>query len=225
MEWKKGCLTFIVLLLFLLFFVYQSHSFEAPQERLISNIVVKNANKFLYVRELKNDNRGPEIDQWLDYSGVGKGNPYCQAFVNYMYYLAYKEIGKPNPLLKTARCATFAKWATKSPLIVQAISIKQIRMGFPLLPGDILNWKHGIGDSPGNFSYDGHAGLLSQQLNPNLLLTIEGNTKPTNKGDQTGRVIGDSKYGNDGVYNRQRGLGIGSNFQIMFAIRLVNNKF
>lgn len=204
----------IIVLLILFFLIHQANC------GTINDNVYKHALENLHVREAKNDNRGPEIDKWLKFSGVGYGNPYCQAFVNYMYNEAYNDIGKKNPLLRSARCATFAKWCKNNPLLVKTISAQQINMGYPLLQGDMLGWKHGSGSSPGNWSYNGHAGLVEKQVNNNLIMTIEGNTKPSNKGDQTGRTVGDTKYGHDGVYKRERTLGMKSNFPILFAFRV-----
>lgn len=219
-DFFKGIVSVIILLSILLILFSDS---KASDINKISDLALQKALSFSKVRELKNDNRGKEIDEWHRYHGLGYGNPYCQMFVNYSYKLAFDEINKKYPLLKTPRCATFAKWCIANPLIVKSISIKQLRMGYKLEPGDILNWKHGFGSTPGNFSYNGHAGMVQYQMKNGGLLTIEGNTKPSNKGDQTGRTVGDMTAGNDGVYPRERTFG-GGNFQILFAFRLQNNK-
>ena len=193
---------------------------KVVQNPRLSDLALKYAKSYLKVREIDNRNRSPEIDLWHRWHGLGYGNPYCQMFVNYSYNLAFNELGKRTPLLKSPRCSTFAKWCVNNPLIVKSISIKQIRMGYKLQPGDILGWKHGLGDSPGGFTYNGHAGMVQYQIDNNWLLTIEGNTKPSDKGDQTGRDVGDTRYGNDGVYERTRNFGIGTKFPILFAFRL-----
>lgn len=211
-------LGFLIMIFTLIVLVHNS------QATTINDLVVKNAESFLYVREARNDNRSPDIDTWHKYHGLGFGNPYCQMFANYMYYLSFNEINKKTPYPKIARCSSFANWCLKNPLTVRTVTVKQILLGAKVNPGMILNWKHGLGSSPGNFTYNGHAGLVYNQIDKNSLITIEGNTKPSNQGDQTGRVKGDTKYGNDGVYKRTRGLGVGTNFQILFAFELINNK-
>lgn len=178
------------------------------------------AESYDYLRERNNDNMEPEITKWLKYGGLGPGYPYCQAFVNYCYKDAYESMGKKSPLSKSPSVAQFAKWANANNLVVKVIPIKMVNMGYKLKPGDIISWKHGTPLVKENFSYNGHAGMLKNQLSTNEFLTIEGNTKPSNQGDQTGRTVGDTKYGHDGVYYRNRGTGAGTKFPILYFIRV-----
>lgn len=178
------------------------------------------AQKYTYLREKKNDNREPEITQWLKYCGLGPGYPYCQAFVNNCYKEAFEELGKKSPLSRSASVAAFAKWSLNNPLLVKSIPAKMVAMGYKVEPGAIISWKHGTALMKESFSYNGHAGMLKIQKGNNLFITIEGNTKPSNQGDQTGRTIGDTKYGNDGVYSRERSLGAGSKFPILYFIEV-----
>lgn len=191
-------------------------------EPTIPQRALKVAEGYKYLREKNNDNKEPEITEWLKYAGLGPGYPYCQAYVNYCYKKAYEEIGLKSPLSKSASVAQFAKWSLNHPLTVKVIPIKTVLMGYNLEAGDIISWKHGKALFKESFSYNGHAGILKLQRGNNLFLTIEANTKPSNLGDQTGRTIGDTKYGHDGVYYKERTAGNGGNFPILFFIRVTN---
>lgn len=178
--------------------------------------VVKTAEKYLYVREAKNNNRSPEIDKWHKKFGIPYGNPYCAMFALNSYMEPYEALLLKSPLPKYARVATFAKWSTRNPLVVKPITVKQIQLGiYKPEPGDIICWMHGRAQSANTFNWDGHMGIVKKWNK-----SIEGNTKPSDKGDQTGRTIGDTKYGNDGVYERTRGFGVGTSFPILYFVRL-----
>jgi len=186
----------------------------------IPSEAVKVAKKYTYVREKKNDNRGPEIDSWHKRFGIPYGNPYCAMFALSSYMEVYESVLLSSPLPKYARVATFTKWATNNPLTVKTITPKQILLGIDKpKAGDIICWMHGNSKSAGSFDWNGHMGI-EQSWNGKENLTVEGNTKPGPGGDQTGRTKGDLKYGLDGVYERKRGLGIGTNFPILYFVRL-----
>ena len=185
------------------------------------------AKSYNYVRELNNDNRSPEIDKWHKTFGLPYGNPYCAMFTLNSYIEAFEGCHMKTPLPKIARVSTFSQWSLSHPLIIQTITTKQVIFGaYKPEIGDIISWKHGA-FSPGkdNFGWNGHMGITNS-WDGKKLFTVEGNTKPSNKGDQTGRVKEDPKLvGNDGVYQRERSLGQGTSFPIVYFHRLKKRIF
>jgi hypothetical protein len=149
---------------------------------------VEEAGKYLHVREATNRNDHPQIDRWLAYCGIPKGNPYCAAFVVCMY--GDVAAGK-NPLPRYARVSMLYQAARANEARYKVIHPEDITAGLEKFrPGDIPIWLYGSGPNP-----NGHTGLARGQKSRHLLLTREANTQPGNRGDQ--REGG-------GVYDRER---------------------
>lgn len=188
----------------------------------INKLVIYKAQSYLNVRELKNDNRSIEIDKFHKYYGLPYGNPWCMMFVGYSYYEAFLQHNMKSPIPKIARVSTFSQYALKRPLEFKVISSKKILLNTDkLVEGDIISFKHGKLSNVDNFDWNGHVALGIKQTNKTFL-TIEGNTKYGNVGDQTGRTIGNLSGGLDGVYMRERTISLNSNFPIVYIIRLNN---
>jgi hypothetical protein len=186
----------------------------------INEEVVLTANKYLYVREATNNNDAPEIDKWLKVCGLGSGYSYCAAFTVSMYKETFEKFNLKSPLPRTAGVAKFAEYTIKRPFEFKVISTKKMNWGIdkPQV-GDLVSWKRGSSIFNG-FGYMGHQGITISPL-PNMRVkAIEGNTKAGEGGDQSGTVKGDMKYGHEGVYVRERGLGLNSKFPIVYFIRL-----
>lgn len=139
--------------------------------------VLELAAKEIGVRELGR-NRGQRIEEYLACVSCPPGNPWCAAFVSFIYEQAAKALGMENPLSKAAavnklwRKAPF--WTrTKEPT-----------------PGSVfIRFQN-----PDNDYSLGHTGIVSQVI-PGAIVTIEGNTDD-----------GGSRDG-DGVYLRTRPIG------------------
>ncbi|MCW5900484.1 MAG: CHAP domain-containing protein [Flavobacteriales bacterium] len=117
--------------------------------------VVESASADVGVRELTGKNDGPEVERYLAHVGLGKGYPWCAAFVS--YHLS--TCGVPNPLSAWSPAyATAAKqvWtprkASRSPL-----------------PGDVFSLYYS------NLKRVGHVGFV-QALEGRYITTVEGNT-------------------------------------------------
>lgn len=191
-------------------------------EYIISDQVISHAQKYLYVREKSNNNDFYLIDNWLKNCGLGKGYPYCCAFVTNMYKDTYSEINQKSPYPMYAGVSRLAEYCYKNPLKFKVISSKKVLLNIDSPPqkGDILIWKHGKA-SFNSFDYKGHTGILEGK-DKSIFYTIEGNTKAElykNSGDQSGSVLGDLRYGKEGVYERKREINIYSNFPIVYFIR------
>lgn len=151
------------------------------------------AGNYLHVREATNHNDHPDIDRFLAYMGLPKGLPWCAAFVVYTYGEAAREQQAKNPLPRYARVATLHSYAKANAGRYQVITPDRFIAGVEKIrPGDIPVWLYGAGPNP-----NGHTGLARGQNGRFELLTREGNTQPTNTGDQ--REGG-------GVYDRSRYL-------------------
>lgn len=168
------------------------------QERVITN-----SAKYLHVRELHNDNRGPEIDVWNRYLGLPMGSPYCAAFGIYNYH----EVGYNLP--RQGRCATLWRVCQANEVRYKTFSAEDVSMGIETIaPADGVIWRNGNGVGQ---NWNGHFGLALGQKDRNAFRDREGNTMPSNAGDQ--REGG-------GVYDRTRSLGFGSPFRVVGFIRV-----
>lgn len=165
--------------------------------------VIVNSAKYLHVRELHNDNRGPEIDTWLKYLGLPMGQPYCAAFYTWNYH----EQGYNLP--RIGRCSLLWKACQSNGLRYKTFDAEDVAMGIEkIMPADGIIWRHGRDTIP-NFS--GHAGTALVQINRTTFRSREGNTQPGNAGNQ--REGG-------GVFDRNRRLDIGSVFAVVGFIRV-----
>lgn len=213
-----------VLLFFILFLPSTLFAGECStchaEEIKINEIVIKKAEKYLYVREKSNRNDAPEITQWLKYTGVGPGESYCAAYTVSMYKEAFEEYFLKSPLPRYAGVARFAEYCIKHPFDFKVISTKKLIWGVDTIEiGDIASWKHGKAQFTG-FGYKGHQGIILYADENHNVYTIEGNTKAGPGGDQSGTVKGDMKYGHEGVYKRTRRFDLNTNFPIVYIIRL-----
>lgn len=191
----------------------------------INEVAVEKAKSYLHVREKRNDNRSPEIDKFHKYYGLPYGNPWCMMFVGYSYYEAFSAYNMKTPIPRIARVSTFSKIAIKNPIVYRVISTKKLVWGVDtLLPGDMVAFKHGAMTATDTFTWDGHIEIGLRQEGQNYIC-IGGNTKPSNKGDQTGRTKNDISAGLDGTYIRERTLGLNSKFPIVYIIRLNKREF
>jgi len=103
-------------------------------------------------------NDGPQVRQYLQRAGGNVGDPWCMAFAYWCTDEAAKQLGVPNPLIKTP--GVMDQWnrtkARKQPPRRQLIK-----------PGDIfiMSFDHG----------KGHTGIVEKVVD-GLLYTVEGNT-------------------------------------------------
>lgn len=106
----------------------------------------------------KNSNAGPEVEIYLRSVGLGKGYPWCMAFVYWCVETACKEIDIKNPLVKTG--GVLRQWnETKCRKITPRD--KAVK------PGDIFIMEFSKGM--------GHTGFV-EKVAGGMVYTIEGNT-------------------------------------------------
>lgn len=108
--------------------------------------------------EPKNSNSGPVVNQYLKAVGLGKGFPWCMAFVYWCVGKAADMLEVKNPLLKTG--GVMLQW-NNTKLRKLPKTSKGIK------PGDIFIMEFGHGT--------GHTGFV-EKIVGNVVYTIEGNT-------------------------------------------------
>jgi hypothetical protein len=108
--------------------------------------------------EPKGSNSGPVVNQYLKSVGLGKGYPWCMAFVYWCVGKAANMLEVKNPLVKTG--GVMLQWNTTNLRKLPKTS-KGIK------PGDIF-----IMEFPGG---TGHTGFV-EKVEGKVVYTIEGNT-------------------------------------------------
>lgn len=103
----------------------------------------------------KGSNAGKDVEKYLKDVGLGKGYSWCMAFVYWCVDEVRTELGKPNPIIKTA--GVLDQWRRVAP--EHKKSVPQV--------GDIFIMDFGKGQ--------GHTGFVTKIDGANVH-TIEGNT-------------------------------------------------
>lgn len=169
----------------------------------VPTVAVESAAKHLGLRERTNNNDHPEIDKMLAYCGVPPRNSWCMAFVQWHYGQAATSLHTRNPLYRSARCYTVWRSAVDNPLRHYIIKPEEVLAGKKIPVGAVAVWRSG--SAARNRNWNGHTGLVLAQKSARLFVCREGNTMPSAKGNQ--REGG-------GVYDRVRGYGLGTTFEV-----------
>lgn len=159
-----------------------SPTVEVPAEPMsMGDYIVKEAIKWVGVREKGGSNKGPEVEMFQKaVDGRASGEPWCMAFVQFVVKQVAKAHGLMDHLYDTEHCLT----AFNGSPVSSRIPLSQVK------PGDIVIWRHGSSTS-------GHTGFI-EAVNRDTygeivsLRTIEGNTSDA------------SMREGDGVYRRLR---------------------
>lgn len=118
-------------------------------------------------------NGGPEVDAYLKSVGLGTGYYWCAAFVYWCFDQAAVNLGKANPVFKTAGCVNH--WnKTPGKRIKSAEAVENPAL---LKPGQIFILNHGKGA--------GHTGLV-EKVDGGFIHTIEGNSNPAGSSNGIG---------------------------------------
>lgn len=168
------------------------------------------AESFADVREATNRNDAPEIDEFLAWQGLGRGYAWCQAFAA---YCVDADAGR-RVMPRTASVNKGVAWALKNRLLAATLSPRAVLLGARIPAGAVAAFKHGLGADAETFTANGHSALVVEWDGARGR-TIEGNTKPGPEGDQRGAALGDLRGGHDGVYYRDRALGLAGSFPIV----------
>jgi len=186
------------------------------------------AKDHLHVREKTNANDHPEIDRWMKYVGLdnqgeykrtGQGYSYCMAYVCSMIADTYKYHGKPTPFFRMAKCSTVWTQAKKNKYKYKTFTAKQVFIGAEKLSlADVIIFSH---NKASNTSFNGHTGLVLEQLDNNTFKAIEGNTVGSNS-TLDDREQNKKSKNVGGVFIKQRKLGLGTtSFPVEGFIRII----
>tara|TARA_R110000868_G_scaffold176609_1_gene414471 strand:- start:8151 stop:8600 length:450 start_codon:yes stop_codon:yes gene_type:complete len=138
------------------------------------------------VQEFGN-NEGPEIEMFLASVHLGKGNPYCAAYVSFC--LAQATPGPYNPTVRSGLARKFkTRDAVKASLVLRGLEVK---------PGWIVGWEKG------NTVY-GHLGIV---------IKWDGQCGETVEANTSSGTFGSQRDG-DGVWIRKRCIEPGNYFRI-----------
>jgi hypothetical protein len=171
-----------------LFGVRAVPSRDASTSALLARLVsIARGEEARQVREVPaNSNRGPDVEAYLASTGTPPGNSWCAAFVYWCAVQAARQLGRPNPLVRTAGCLDHWRrapgaGARRIPRAEVGADLAQLR------PGMIFIMDHGRGL--------GHTGII-ERIDGGKLITLEGNTDASR-----------SREGG-GVYRLDRTLGM-----------------
>lgn len=117
----------------------------------------------------KKANSGKEVKEYLQAVGLTEGYPWCQAFVNWSYEQAAKQLKVPEPVLNTGGVLDCWNRTDAAKKIAKAALVKAPEL---ILPGDQFVMKIGTKGA-------GHTGLIvsvSKRADGYVLNTVEGNT-------------------------------------------------
>jgi hypothetical protein len=106
----------------------------------------------------KGSNGGPEVELYLKSVGLGKGNPWCMAFVYWCVDTAATQLNMPNPLVKTG--GVLRQW-NETKLRKLGPKDRAVKAGDIF----IMQFAHGAG----------HTGFV-EKVAGGVIYTIEGNT-------------------------------------------------
>jgi hypothetical protein len=148
------------------------------------------ALSYVGVREKTLRNDGPEVEKFLSYVGLRKGNSWCAAFVSYC--LGVNNVVEPS--IRSGLAYNF----TKGKYVIKASDVLKYNLSLP--KGTIVIWQKGT-------TIFGHIGFAVKPWSGIRGVTVEGNTSSGEKGSQSN---------GDGVYIRNRSINRLNYFSIRY---------
>ncbi|MET3353737.1 peptidoglycan-binding protein [Xanthobacter autotrophicus] len=138
-------------------------------ERTLASAVLDVASDQIGVREIPpNSNCGREVEAFLGSVGLGRGNPWCMAFVYWCFAQAAQDLGVANRVPRSGHVRTAWKETSARTSGVRVVTGREARVDPSLVtPGMVFFL--GLSGSTG------HAGIVADNINGKLV-TIEGNT-------------------------------------------------
>lgn len=136
------------------------------ESELLAKVVRKAATQVGVREDPRNSNRGPMVDQYLTRAGVSPGLAWCCAFTYWCFDEAATELGRANPMFKTA--GVLAHWEGARSTGGERITKNQAVADPSLVqPGQLFIMSFGEGK--------GHTGIIESVIGGQIN-TIEGNT-------------------------------------------------
>jgi hypothetical protein len=146
-----------------------------PSSKILRYRAMEYMQTMLYVREATNNNDGKEVEEFLKFVGLPKGNAWCMSFVYWAFFKASVDLALNNPVPKTGGVLECLRQVKEKKLAT-------------IIYNDPQEGDQGIMDFGGG---KGHTFMIRKRVDGEVR-TIEGNTND-----------GGSRDG-DGVYERQR---------------------
>lgn len=138
---------------------------QAPSNLLAKALAIA-ATQVGVLEQPRNSNRGPMVDQYLRRTGVPTGLAWCCAFTYWCFDEAAQQLGRKNPMVKTAGCLAHWNGAQKAggQRITRAHAVADPSL---VQPGQVFIMDFGGGK--------GHTGFVESVVGGQVR-TIEGNT-------------------------------------------------
>lgn len=159
---------YLLLLLVCAFTVGASTLTASPGTLDKSECIVSTAKSQIGVMELTGKNDGPEVEAYLAVTALGKGYPWCAAFVSWT--LVQCDVHNP-------KSAWSPSWFPNS----KTIYTKGLKQKIPPQPGDVLGLYYS------NLGRIGHVGIV-EDWGESWCVSVEGNT------NEAGSRSGDGVY-------------------------------
>jgi hypothetical protein len=141
----------------------------APAPGPLARAALEEARSQLGVLERGGPNAGPEVEGYLAGVGLGRGQPWCAAFVHWCVGRAAARLGRPNPLPRTGHVLTLWREARRAGL-AHLLTADALDDPSRLAAGAVFILR--------SSDTQGHTGFV-QGWRGGRLLTLEGNS---NKG-------------------------------------------
>lgn len=149
------------------------HTVEESSNKLLAEAVKVALSQVGVMEDPPGSNRGQKVEEYLASTGLGGGNFWCAAFIYWCFKEASENIGKPNPLFKTAHCMThWNKTTGKKIAVADAVNKPSL-----VKPGHIFILNTG--------GASGHTGLV-EKVEGGFIHTIEGNSNPAGSSNGIG---------------------------------------
>jgi cell wall-associated NlpC family hydrolase len=146
---------------------------EEPGSELRQKALAVAISQIGVMEQPAGSNKGPEVNAYLASAGLGPGYYWCAAFVYWCFNDAAKQLGRTNPLVKTAGCQDhWNRTKAKKILRVQAVNNPGL-----IKPGAIFIIKTG--------KTSGHTGMV-EKVEGGFVHTIEGNSNPAGSSNGIG---------------------------------------
>lgn len=144
----------------------QVPSVTRPSGSLLAKALAIAATQVGVLEQPRNSNRGPMVDQYLRRTGVPTGLAWCCAFTYWCFDEAAQQLGRSNPMVKTAGCLAHWNGAARAggARITRAHAVADPGL---VQPGQVFIMDFGGGK--------GHTGFVEQVIGGQVR-TIEGNT-------------------------------------------------
>lgn len=146
---------------------------EDPTNKLLTEALKIAQSQVGVMEDPPGSNRGKKVEEYLASTGLGGGHFWCAAFLYWCFQQASENLGRKNPVLKTAHCMThWNKTPGKKIPATEAVNKPTL-----VKPGHIFIINTG--------GASGHTGII-EKVEGGFIHTIEGNSNPAGSSNGIG---------------------------------------